>query len=187
MGLSPETGRGRLNTTLRSEKSLNQKHKPLLLFMASFLLVVAGEPTPTPPYELNLSSQIRQIQQLYCPPGDPLAGVHNPSRLKVIDDCVTITGRVIEVSINPDGDYTFRLEPDEEYAGFLTNANKTAKWNERIAGGCPCLQMEIIPRDLLVYRPQVGDEIMATGVYVYDKNNNDWAELHPIFHIEINE
>ena len=58
---------------------------------------------------------------------DPLAGVHDPTRLKVLEACATFVGTVIKApKLNPsDRDVTFNVAPDSAYASMLNGKNRS--------------------------------------------------------------
>ena len=58
---------------------------------------------------------------------DPHAGVHDPTRLKVLEACATFVGTVIRApKLNPsDGDVTFNVAPDSAYASMLNGKNRS--------------------------------------------------------------
>lgn len=106
-----------------------------------------------------------------CRPGDVLFGVQNPSRLKVLNSCLTVTGVVVESSRSQDGDLTFRLQVDPAYAWVLNSANRSLLRDY--------LQVEIIPADqLAVAAPAIGSRVSVTGAYVLDIPYG-WNEIHP--------
>jgi hypothetical protein len=130
---------------------------------------------------------------------NPLTGVHDPSRLKILKACATFVGTVVQAPrLNPsDGDVYFRAKPDSGYASMLNSRN----WSK---GG---LHLEIVPMDQpgckpgqriirkgvtnlgvctganVVFPPQ-GAHIRVTGAHVYDSWNG-WNEIHPIWKVEI--
>src|SRR4051812_17309770 len=68
----------------------------------------------------------------------PLAGVHTPDRLRLLDRCRAIVGTVNEPEKNRgDGDSTFNLAPDPAYVSMLTEKNLQE-------GG---IHVEIVPAD----------------------------------------
>jgi hypothetical protein len=130
---------------------------------------------------------------------DPLAGVHDPDRLTVLQKCATFVGTVSRApALNPsDGDVTFNATPDPAYVSILNAAN-------RAEGG---LHLEIVPRDqpgctpgqpvtvgstnnlgncsgLDVVFPPLGAHVRVTGTWVLDTSNN-WNEIHPVWKVEI--
>jgi hypothetical protein len=110
-------------------------------------------------------------------PSNPLVGVHDPTRLRVIKACTTFVGTVRKAPRKfPDGDFAFWVAPDAAYASML-NAKNLSK------GG---MHVEIIPFDLgvRVAPPPLNAHIRITGAHVYDRWN-DWNEMHPVWQIEI--
>jgi hypothetical protein len=146
-----------------------------------------------------------------CRGGDPLAGVHHPSRLKIVKRCVAATGSVVWARAFPDGDFKFnlRLDPGGEY---LLNEH-----NHRDQGDA--LVCEIIPADqpgctpgqpvkvpLGIFQrveawfqgpyefgvctganialPPPGARVRVVGPNVIDMPHG-WAEIHPVWSVEI--
>ena len=118
-------------------------------------------------------------------PSDPLTGVHDPQRLKVLNACTTFVGTVNETAHRaPDGDLTFWAAPDPADASMLNAKNRTK-------GG---MHVEIIPIDQAacssgcssarVVTPQLGAHVRLTGAWVYDSWAG-WNEIHPVWKVEI--
>jgi len=111
----------------------------------------------------------------FCRPGDVLAGVHNPSRLRVLNACLSVSGFVREVSRSDDGDITFRLQVDPAFDWVLNAGNRNS-----LRG---FLQVEIIPADqAAVAAPSIGAHVSVTGAFVEDTPKG-WNEIHPVWHI----
>lgn len=104
---------------------------------------------------------------------DPLAGVYYPWRLHLIAPCLTVSGTVTLVKVEPDHDWhvNLRLDPGEPR---LTN------WvNRRLKGGD--LVLEVVPMDQgRIPTPRVGEHITVTGAYVLDLLHG-WREIHPVW------
>lgn len=130
---------------------------------------------------------------------DPHAGVHDPTRLTILDPCATFVGKVVEAPhLNPpDGDVTFWAAPDSAHASMLNDKN-------RRKGG---LHIEIVPRDepgcrsgdaivkgsvenlglcsgAHVLFPPLGARVRVIGPHVYDRWVG-WNEIHPAWEVEI--
>lgn len=129
---------------------------------------------------------------------DPHEGVHDPTRLTVLAECVAVTGTVVKVPRIPaDGDQTFNIAVDPPYANMLNDDN-------RRNGG---LHVEIVPEDqpgctkgqaitkpsgynnlgvcsgANIPTPSVGDKVRVVGTYVHDT----WAgpnEIHPAWAVD---
>jgi hypothetical protein len=129
---------------------------------------------------------------------DPNAGVHDPTRLKVLDACATFVGTVVGApKLNPsDRDVTFNVAPDSAYASMLNDKNR----NE---GG---IHVEIVPIDqpgcklgqpvrgsegdlglctgANVIFPPLRARVKVIGPHVYDTWVG-WNEIHPAWKVEI--
>ena len=129
---------------------------------------------------------------------DPLAGVHDPTRLKVLEACATFVGTVIKApKLNPsDRDVTFNVAPDSAYASMLNGKNRSE-------GG---IHIEIVPIDqpgctpgqplrgpegdlglctgANVIFPPLGARVRVIGPHVYDTWVG-WNEIHPAWMVEI--
>lgn len=110
--------------------------------------------------------------------GDPMAGVYAPTRLQILEPCVTVVGVVNDVSKSRDGDITFRLELTGEDLRLLNDANYATY-------GGPYLQVEIVPADQeRLVAPEAGDRVAVTGPWVLDAPHGH-NEIHPAFKIEL--
>ena len=111
-------------------------------------------------------------------PGDPLSGVYAPSRLKILDPCLTVEGTVRDdVEKAEDGDITFGL--------YLNNDDKRLvnEVNQQNSDGA--LHIEIVPVDqATVSAPQPGQRVRITGPWVTDLVHGH-NEIHPAFRIEL--
>lgn len=114
--------------------------------------------------------------------------VYRRTRLKVINSCVTLTGTVVSMQPEPDGDVHVRLKPDAKFASLLNALNKSK------AGGA------LVIEPVCDHRPtqadaisaclgfsqhfaglKVGHHVKVTGAYVTDTGSGKgWREIHPI-------
>jgi hypothetical protein len=107
-----------------------------------------------------------------------LAGVYHPDRLRVIDPCRHVTGTVISISGEEDGDLHFDIRLDAPYQGMLMGNNSSEQHGALVA--------ELMPRDHgHLPAPSFGDRVSVTGAYV-DDTEHEWAELHPVWALSIN-
>lgn len=125
----------------------------------------AAGPT-APPWRGGASVPCRQ---------DPMAHVHEPTRLVVVAACATASGRVVSRESNRgDGDELMTVALDPEYRGYLAPANQGL------------LVVEVIPTDLgKVTLPVKGDHAIFYGAWVLDRDHDRWAEVHPAWHITV--
>lgn len=117
--------------------------------------------------------------------------VYNPERLKVMNDCVTITGTVLSVRHEADGDDHIQLKPDVAFLYMLNDKN--------YSGQAGCLVVEIICINKVtqadasnacvnyttyINEPHAGDKVSVTGSYVLDIHHG-WNEIHPVSELTI--
>jgi len=117
--------------------------------------------------------------------------VYDPTRLEVIDKCMTVTGVIEESSADDNGDQHMLLWLDEGHDNLLTKKNIQNKTgdlvmeavcmnnitNPKVGGACKGYIDH-------VQLPKVGDNVKVSSSYVIDSHNG-WAEVHPITKIEI--
>jgi hypothetical protein len=112
---------------------------------------------------------------------------------------MTVTGTVMSVTPEDDGDTHFDLAVDTPYTSMLTAANESGQhgW----------LVVEIVPADkpgctpgtpprptygtynygictgANETNPSLGTHVQVTGPYVLDEDHGGWAEIHPVWAI----
>ena len=95
--------------------------------------------------------------------------VHHQSRLKVISYDSTVTGKVLKISRELDGDYHLVIQSDSSHI---------------IVGEiiCACRGVMIACRGYKnkITIPKIGDYIKIVGDSVTDKIHDDLPEIHPI-------
>jgi hypothetical protein len=103
-------------------------------------------------------------------PAGVLAGVYHPRRLHVLAACRSVSGTVIRISHELDGDLHIGLDS----GGALTNNVNRLKLGGELV-------VEFMPRDGgHLPAPSVGDRVSLTGAWVLDTNHG-WQELHPVW------
>ena len=111
---------------------------------------------------------------------NPIAYIHEPYRLYLMDPNKTVIGVVKSVNKSIDGDINIRLAVTDY--SLLTKNN--------IKKEDSCLVLEIVCGCKSVFKvcdgyinqipiPNVGDTIKVTGLYVYDKRHKI-NEIHPV-------
>src|SRR2546426_1473060 len=125
-----------------------------------------------------------QGQAPRCHTGDALAGVYSPQRLRVVVACKTVTGVVVKVRKEADGDLHVALLPDD--STLLTDANRRGQGGalilEIVPPTCPPTQASRGPCGAEVAGiraldpPPLAHRISATGPYVLDDAHGGWAE-----------
>lgn len=117
--------------------------------------------------------------------------VYEKDRLKVLEPCTAVEGRVLSVHRNSDGDLHVALDPENKSVLNLinvTHAHRTLVV-EIVCDHPPKSAesgAEVACRDFhpQVTIPNVGDRVRVTGTYVTDRDNG-WNEVHPVTRIEI--
>ena len=117
--------------------------------------------------------------------------VYDPTRLEVLDKCMTATGMIEESSADDDGDQHMLLKLDAGQENLLKKKNMKEKngylvieavcmnniTNPKVGGACKGYVNH-------VQLPKMGEHVKVTGSYVIDSHNG-WAEIHPISKIEV--
>jgi hypothetical protein len=107
--------------------------------------------------------------------------------------CIRVTGTVLAIRQEPDGDLHIRVQLDPPYQGLLTPANQ-AQCGQGI---CGLLVVEPVcvhavtqadavascqaDPDPLRSLPAVGQHVWLEGRFVFDLDHGGWAELHPVY------
>lgn len=117
--------------------------------------------------------------------------VYNPSRLQIVDNCITITGTIDSIRAEKDGDLHIRLSVDSQYSHLVNQANKENQFGDLVLEPI-CVREVTQPSAIAACEnfrqnidiPHVGAHVKVTGSYVLDHEHSDWAEIHPITSIE---
>jgi hypothetical protein len=119
---------------------------------------------------------------------DPNDHIYEAERLVVQKDTMTVTGTVMYVFNELDGDYHIRLRMDSGYVK-LSKKNFTRQ-DSCIILEIVCAHQAIFPisckcADYVnkVPVPVVGERVKVVGKQVYDKRHK-WTELHPVYIME---
>jgi hypothetical protein len=117
--------------------------------------------------------------------------VYDPSRLEIIDSCISVTGIIRETKAEDDGDEHLLLTLDAGQDGLLAKKNFKKKGND--------LVLELVCANQIkdkkakksckgfknsITVPPVGAHVKVTGSYVNDSHNG-WTEIHPVSKIEV--
>lgn len=141
-------------------------------FLQTALAAVGQAPPPMEP---------RTYRADGCVEGDVLAGVYLPSRLDVLNPCVTIEGVVLYVERpeagEGDGDISFDVALAGDDQRLLNDDNR-----RNTHGG---LHLEIVPADQdRLPLPKVGQRIRAQGPWVLDTVHGH-NEIHPVWSLHV--
>jgi len=114
--------------------------------------------------------------------------VYDAKRLRVIEPCTAVDGRVVSLHRGADGDLHIALDPEDKSVLNLLNAIhlhgelvvevicEHAPDDRDAATACAAFTSQVAI-------PEVGDRVRVTGAYVTDRDNG-WNELHPVTRIE---
>ena len=94
------------------------------------------------------------------PSEDPLAGVHNPSRLRVINPCQSASGTVTHIETWADGDWNIYvdLDPDSEAHASAEGIQKLRTRNARGRGGTFLWAFDKLYTPALRFRVPLGEK-----------------------------
>ena len=119
---------------------------------------------------------------------DPNEHIFEPERLVTQKDTMTVTGNVMGVFNELDGDYHIRLRMDSSYVK-LSKKNFT-KQDSCIILEIVCAHQAIFPISCTckgyisrIEIPQIGKRVKVTGKLVFDKRHK-WEEIHPVYKIQ---
>lgn len=111
--------------------------------------------------------------------------VYNPSRLEVIDDCVTTSGVISEIDADDDGDEHMLLHLDAGQESLANKKNFKKKGGDLVVE-VVCAHPPALKKAKSACRnyhatiqlPKQGDHVVVTGAFVNDTHNG-WNEIHP--------
>jgi len=115
--------------------------------------------------------------------------VYQPERLRVLEACTTVEGRVVSVHRAADGDLHIGLDPEYKTTLNLINVMHAQR---RLVVEAVCDHPTTKPAPAAacagftspIAAPAVGDRIRVTGAYVTDRDDG-WNEVHPVTRIEV--
>lgn len=120
------------------------------------------------------------------------AHVYHSYRLAVHQTCDTVTGTVVSIWTEADGDYHIRLSVDAPYSYMINSVNVSTEYGYLVCEpicACTITQADAVaPCSGLVstvYLPTPGEHVRITGTYVADNDHGGYNEFHPITQISI--
>ena len=154
----------------------------VLLWLVGMVAGCGGAPAAT---------QTASTPGATCAPTDQDRYVYDPTRLKVVQACIRVTGYVDGMWVAPDGDTNMLLRLDPPYRNLLTPGN--AEGDERgdlgVEAVCTYSPMDPIVMALCASdqdpyaqpAPRLGEHVWMEGRYILDLNHASHAELHPLY------
>ncbi len=111
----------------------------------------------------------------YCRSGDPLAGVYNPLRFRVLSKCEVGSGVVEFVALQQGVGRRIYVSLDARYASLL--GERSSSYQNSL------LVLELLSQtQVTVQVPSVGQNITFVGPWVYDTQNL-WTAISPVWSI----
>jgi hypothetical protein len=126
--------------------------------------------------------------------GDPRRFSRPQDRLRVIQDCVSVTGTIEFARPEHDGDFHIRLRLDPQYSSMLNAKNKSAQHGALVVE--PVCMNPVTQKDTLkehvcdgfsqhVYTSDMlHKHVRVTGAYVTYMEHG-WTEIHPVTSITL--
>ena len=168
--------------------------------------VSTAAPTPTPMPSLPPSAGPGvpgSASVVGC--GDGLwKHVYNPQRLLVKQDCITVTGVIVDATATQskhqadgvrhegDGDTHGWLQVDPQFANLLNAGNMSDEGGNlvfEIVCHFTVTQTDAKPacagfKDHTAI-PSIGTHVAISGTFVQDTNHSQWNEIHPVSSIKV--
>ena len=121
--------------------------------------------------------------------GDLWKRTYSPERLRVIEPCTAVEGRVVSVHAAADGDLHIGLDPDDASVLNLVNVihQRRRLVVEIVCAHTPADREAVALCSGFTSQvsvPKVGDRVRVTGAYVTD-GDNGWTEIHPVTRIDV--
>ena len=168
------------------------------------VLVSATPPAaPAPPVTLPPAAGIPgSASMIGC--GDSLwRHVYHPSRLLVQQDCITVTGVLVDATAGQthhepdgvrheaDGDTHGWLQVDSQFASLINAGNRSDEGGNlvfEIVCHYHVTQSDAEPACAAFTDhttiPPLGSHVAITGTFVQEKNHKKWNEIHPVSRLE---
>jgi hypothetical protein len=117
--------------------------------------------------QANASSTNRDasLPSPFCRKGDPLAGIYNPLRFRVLSSREIASGVVNSISPQTDSSFWIRLDVDAKYSKLVGPGNISSQ------NGFLVLEQSTTHGNINVTALSVGERISFVGPLVYDVEN----------------
>lgn len=122
-----------------------------------------------------------------------LKHVYHPARLEMIAPCIEVTGTILHIKPEADGDDHIQLRIDPQFGNLLDTYNKTEQNNALVLE--PVCQGLVTQPDAMaacrdfhspVVVPPQGTQVRVLGRFVLDQEaDHGWTEIHPVTSITV--
>jgi hypothetical protein len=122
-----------------------------------------------------------------CPNLDVLwSHVYHPGRLDVQKRCLKVTGEIVDVKTEADGDWHIQLKLDDGQAELLNEGNFSKQHGNLVVE--PICESPVKQEDAQqpcgdlhygITRFRKGTHVVVVGSYVHDQEHG-WMEIHPV-------
>lgn len=157
-----------------------------LLWLVGIAAACGGAPAAT---------QIASTPGATCSPNDQDQYVYDPTRLKVVQACIRVTGTVDGMWLATDGDTNILLRLDPPYQHLLTPGNEEGEERGDLGVEAVCtaspvdpIVMALCANDHDPYAqpaPRMGEHVWMEGRYILDLDHGSHAELHPLYRMGV--
>jgi hypothetical protein len=136
---------------------------PILAMMIVPTLIIWSNTLNRP----NVSGTNRDasLPSPFCRKGDPLAGIYNPLRFRVLSSCEKASGVVDSISSQADSSFWIRVVVDAKYSKLIGPGNISSE------NGLLVLEQSTTQDNVNVTALSVGERISFVGPLVYDVEN----------------
>jgi hypothetical protein len=120
-----------------------------------------------------------------------LKHVYHPTRLQMISPCIEVTGTVLDIKAEADGDDHIQFRVDPQFANLLDSYNQNEQNNTLVLE--PICQGLVTQADAIkacrdfhspVTVPAEGTKVRVLGRFVLDQEaDHGWTEIHPVTRI----
>lgn len=120
-----------------------------------------------------------------------LKHVYHPTRLQMIAPCIEVTGTILHIKAETDGDDHIQLRVDPQFDNLLDNYNQGEQNNALVLE--PICQGLVTQTDAIsacrdfhspVTVPAEGTKVRVLGRFVLDQEaDHGWTEIHPVTRI----
>ena len=155
-------------------------------------IAATASPTVLPPVAAGPQCDANLWDHVYA--GDPWQFKTAKDRLKIIQDCITLTGTIKNAKAEPDGDFHITVDVDPEFKNLLNEKNTSGQRGFLVVE--PVCSNRVTQPDTLkegvckgfsqsIYQKNMkGKRVRITGAYVTDMEHG-WNEIHPVTSIAL--